>query len=582
MGYQNSLAVRVLQMMTVVMILLVVACGPAQQTGAPVTGADVPLEKKLEGSTQVKAAEVAKQRGGKLVMSQSSAFGNPNDPHLPATATGRIYFQPVTNGILKRDLYEKYAIAGDLAKSWELSKDGLTYTFKFNQGVKFQNVPPVNGREFTSDDAKYLLMRITADPSVVLDKWKPRFQRAIDFGKIDTLDTPDKYTLVVKLKEPYSPFLDAVANPGTVVIPKEFVEKFTEKVVLEGAVGTGPFIPVDYKNQQIASYKKNPDYWKKDSAGGQLPYVDELNFLYFADLQTELAALRSGQLDVSRSAADINKGMVTGLQRDVPNVQVFRTPVANITNFRFNTKVKAFQDVRVRRAFHLAIDRYQFSDLITEGLGVVSGPVTSPVFADVTNTTEWLQQQPGYRKDKTKDMADAKQLMKDAGYGDGLTLGALGYISAGVSSADVLALLADQLKPLNITLKSETVDYAGQWLPRATAGEFELAYMSHTVGTDVDSVIAAHLLGGAPRNYGKFSSQKLDDLIKKEQAAITSEERKKWAQEAEQVIFDEAPMLFLYTNVNTMLASPWVRNAASGAIIGSEANLVEQAWLDKH
>src|SRR5713101_2731133 len=104
------------------------------------------------------------------------------------------------------------------------------------------------------------------------------------------METPDKYTLVVNLAKSYAPFLDAVAAPGTLMLPKELVEKFPEKIITEGMIGTGPFIPDEYKNQQIASYKKNPDYWKKDAQGGQLPYLDELNGLYFADAQTSLAS----------------------------------------------------------------------------------------------------------------------------------------------------------------------------------------------------------------------------------------------------------------------------------------------------
>ncbi len=575
----KSTMTLVFTIIAVVMATFMAACGPAEQTGQP-TG-ETPSDKTTTDSAGVKPAEAAKQLGGKLVMVGTGTFGNPNDPHLPITATGRVYAVPVTNGIMKRDLYDKnYSITGDMAKSWEVSKDGKSYTFKLQQGIKFHNVAPINGREFTSEDAKYTLLRITAHPSVIVEKWKPRFQRAIDFGEIESIDTPDKYTVVVNLKNPYAPFLDAVANPGTLVLPKEFVEKFPEKIVIEGMIGTGPFMPVDYRNQQIASYKKNPDYWKKDSAGGQLPYLDDLEVLYFADVQTETAAFRARQIDVTASSNVINKGTVDLVKKDDPKIQVFRTPVASLTNFRFNTKFKPFQDVRVRRAFHLAVDRHQFSELLTEGVGVVSGPVTSPVFPEVANTMDWLLQQPGYRKDKKADLEEAKRLMKEAGYEDGFEMGAM--ISTGTQAGDWAALLADQIKPLKITVKPDLVDYAGQWVPRATNGEFELAWMAHTVGTDVDSVIAAHLLGGAPRNYGKFTSAKFDDLIKKEQLSITAEERRKYAQEAEKVIFEEAAMLFLYTNVNTMLAQPWVHNAADGAIIGSSIGLVEQVWLDKH
>ena len=105
-------------------------------------------------------------------MDPSGVFGNPNDPHLTATATGRNYAVPVTNSLVSMDLYDaQFSIVPNLAKSWEISKDGLNYTFKLQEGVKFQNVPPVNGREFTSEDAKYSLLRITADPSLIVEKW---------------------------------------------------------------------------------------------------------------------------------------------------------------------------------------------------------------------------------------------------------------------------------------------------------------------------------------------------------------------------------------------------------------------------
>ncbi len=176
--------------------LLLAACSPASTSKptapAPATGGQQSEAQNAE-RTAATPFEVAKERGGKFIMTESGAFSSPNDPHLTITLSGRVYSLPVTNNLLKRNIFDKsLPIKGDLAKDWSVSKDGLSYTFQLQQGVKFQNVPPVNGREFTSEDAKYTIMRITADPSVVIDKWKPRFQRATDFGKIKSIETPDK------------------------------------------------------------------------------------------------------------------------------------------------------------------------------------------------------------------------------------------------------------------------------------------------------------------------------------------------------------------------------------------------------
>ncbi|MSQ14548.1 MAG: ABC transporter substrate-binding protein [Dehalococcoidia bacterium] len=556
------------------MLLTMAACGPAAQPAEPAAGSEVKApDKQTAGSL-----EVAKVRGGKLLVHEGGSFGNPNDPHLVATSSGRAYAVPAANGLLTRDIWDpKAPMVPDLAKSWEVSKDGKSYTFKLREGIKFHNVAPVNGREFTSEDAKYTLLRLTADPSVIVEKWKPRFQRAAEFPKFKSLDTPDKYTLVVNLTEPYAPILDIIAHPGTLVIPREFVEKFPEKIILEGMVGTGPFMTTEFKNQQIAGYKKNPDYWKKDPQGGQLPYLDELSHLYFADATTALASFRAGQLDI---ASPTTKSMMDNVKKDIPGAKTLITPKASLANFRFNSKFKPFQDVMVRRALHLVVDRHQIADLITEGLGVVSGPVTTPVYPEVANTMDWLLQQPGYRKDKAQDIAEAKRLMKEAGYEAGFEL--RGLFPVGSTSGDLAAILADQLKVLNVKLKPEQVDYAGQWVPRSTNGEFEISNMTHTVSTDVDSVLAVHVMTGGSRNYGAFSSPSIDELVKKTQLATVVEERRKYAQEAEKLILEEAPLIFLYTNTTLVIAQPWVHNAADGPIIGHNVAMSEKIWVDKH
>ncbi len=574
-GHKEMRIISILAIL--ISIFVFAACGPAAQQNEQSSASEEAV-KTRDAAKMVSSdkLEVVREKGGKILIPETTVvWGNPNDPHLTATGTGRIYSAAMTNTILKRDIYNNFSIAPDLAKSWDLSKDGLTYTFKFHEGVKFHNVPPVNGREFTSEDAKYSLLRIIANPSLIVEKWRPRFQRALDFGSIQSIETPDKYTMVVKLKEPYAPFIDAVAFPGSQVLPKEFVEKFPEKIIIEGMIGTGPFLPNEYRNQSIASYKRNPEYWKKDSAGNQLPYLDEFAYQYFADEQTRLAAFRARQLDASPATGE----QLKAIQRDEPSVRVLMIPNANITVFRFNTKFKPFQDVRVRKAMHLAVDRHQFAEIIGQGLAVPSGPVT-PGYPDLANTMDWLLSQPGYKKDKTQDLEEAKRLMKEAGYGDGLEVG--GLFSTSATSGDTIAMLQDQLKPLKITLKGEQVDYAGQWVPKATAGEFELAHMNHAVSTDADSVLSSHLLTNAPRNYGKFTDATLDELILTQRTALSLEERKKWAQEAEKRVLEVVPMIFAYTPTNATIVHPWIHNVGLSSVSGLLAHIPEHAWVEKH
>src|SRR5207249_3042435 len=128
------------------------------------------------------------------------------------------------------------------------------------------------------------------------------------------------------------------------ILPREFVEKFPEKIILEGFIGTGPFMPTEYKNQVIASYKRNPDYFKKDSAGNQLPYLDEISYLYFADPQSQHAAFRAHQVDVDHT---VQKTDIDNIMKAEPNAKAYVVPGLTIYNYRFNMKFKPFQDVKV-------------------------------------------------------------------------------------------------------------------------------------------------------------------------------------------------------------------------------------------
>ena len=188
------------------------------------------------------------------------------------------------NALLKFN-HDGTKILPDLAETWE-QKDDVTYVFRLRQGVKFHNVPPVNGRELTSEDVKYSIERqMTNQPG--------KFQHAYFFlDKLASIQTPDKYTIVFKTKEPYAPFLNYIASPWTVIVAREVVEKHGD--LQRHAIGTGPFIMQEYRREQEAVFVKNPNYFKKG-----LPYLDEVRLQYVIDPVAATAAFRGQQTDIS-------------------------------------------------------------------------------------------------------------------------------------------------------------------------------------------------------------------------------------------------------------------------------------------
>ena len=186
------------------------------------------------------------KRGGTLVVRSGPLRGI--DPHLETWAAALQVIHQTYNALLKFN-HDGTKILPDLAETWE-QKDDVTYVFRLRQGVKFHNVPPVNGRELTSEDVKYSIERqMTNQPG--------KFQHAYFFlDKLASIQTPDKYTIVFKTKEPYAPFLNYIASPWTVIVAREVVEKHGD--LQRHAIGTGPFIMQEYRREQEAVFVQEP------------------------------------------------------------------------------------------------------------------------------------------------------------------------------------------------------------------------------------------------------------------------------------------------------------------------------------
>ena len=226
--------------------------------------------------------KVDAKRGGTLVVRSGPIRGI--DPHMETWAATLQVVHQTYNALLKFN-HDGTKILPDLAETWE-QKDDVTYVFRLRQGVKFHNVPPVNGRELTSEDVKYSIERqMTNQPG--------KFQHAYFFlDKMASIQTPDKYTIVFKTKEPYAPFLNYIASPWTVIVAREVVEKHGD--LQRHAIGTGPFIMQDYRRDQEAVFVKNPNYFRKG-----LPYLDEVRLQYVIDPVAATAAFRGQQTDIS-------------------------------------------------------------------------------------------------------------------------------------------------------------------------------------------------------------------------------------------------------------------------------------------
>ncbi len=438
-----------------------------------------------------------------------------------------------TNQVVKRNIMSgNYEIIPELAESWEVSQDGLTYTFKLRKGIKFHNVPPVNGREFTSDDVEYMIKRISADPAIVPDKWKSLFQRRSDFENVSSIEKPDKYSIVIKTKQADAVFLHNLAAAGTVVVPKELIDDNPDKLIQDKIIGTGPFIHKDYVPDVRHILERNPDYWKKDERGAQMPYLDKLerNFYSGGDISVSIAAFLSGQTDLIGFYSNITETDLATVTKQMSDKSYVQTSSSsNWQHLRINPNRAPFNDVRMRKAVNLAIDRQQIIESTSRGGAEISGLIAPALAGQGAYTVDELSKMPGYRQPKDQDIAEAKRLIKEAGY-EGVTID-MNSSGSTAATADMMSLIKEQLSKvgINSTIKL-TANYQDH-LNEMLGDKFQLTYTGHGVSADVDGTVYLHFHSKGGRNYYKFSDAKWDQFAEKQRIAVNPEERKKVVRE---------------------------------------------------
>ncbi|MSP23045.1 MAG: ABC transporter substrate-binding protein [Dehalococcoidia bacterium] len=286
-------------------------------------------------------------------------------------------------------------IEPDLAEKWEVNPDQTVFTFHLRKGVKFHNVAPLNGREFTSADVKASIERYRAG-GVQKDVWEP----------VSSIETPDAYTVKLTLSEPLADFPRNIAAWSHM----DAREMLDDKAGLAlKAVGTGPFIQQEWVRKERSIFAKNPEYFEKG-----LPFLDNVISTVQDDLAVLLAGFSTNNFVdyATRDRDDADVVMKKNPGGDVVMMKYTTAQGVNTSGFHFQMKNPKWQDVRIRRAFSLAIDRREFdlARYLGEGGGYSKGPIPWQTLYGQMPTLEsqgpWLAYDP----------KQASQLLQAAGY----------------------------------------------------------------------------------------------------------------------------------------------------------------------
>ena len=246
-----------------------------------------------------------------------------------------------------------FTLVPDLALKADVSKDGRVYTIALRPGVRWESRAPVNGRELVAADVKYTFDRaVKKSPTANL------------LGRIEGIETPDKYTVRVTLADAYAPFLHNLAEPWNCIMPPEVEDKMGDFKAAESLIGCGPFVLERYEPGVKAVFARNPSYYAKG-----LPYLDKVEWLFVKDRSTQLSLFRAGQVDVPFYDARIPRTDVASFKKSNPTYPVVFWDWLAVRTLAFRTDKAPFNDVRVRRAFSLAVDRKKWLAQYLEGQG---------------------------------------------------------------------------------------------------------------------------------------------------------------------------------------------------------------------
>ncbi len=438
---------------------------------------------------------------------------------------------------------DKLEIEPDLAESWEFP-DPRTAIFRLRRGVKFHS-----GAEMTSEDVKFTLDRVL-DPAT-----RAPGRSFIDV--IKEIDTPDRFTVRVKMTFPLASLLSGLASANLSIVEKAAVLRHGN--LQRNVAGTGPFMLAEWVPDNFMRLVKNPNYFRRG-----LPNFDTLIIRVIPDQASLLAGVRTRALDM----ATINQGPVIAAARREAALNVMQKAGINLRIFAFNTSRPPFTDPRVRYAFSFAIDRQAIVNTAEFGYATVSGPVSAP--------TPWAlptTRFPSY----TQNIARARALLAEAGHPAGFATRIVTSptYEGGIAVAQVIQ---EQLRAIGVSATLETLEW-GTYINRWVARDFDTMIELRGGDPDPDRFLyrTFHSTGGV--NNFLFKDAAIDRLLERGRVNLEADARRPIYDELQRALIEAAPALFLYVPMETQVLQGYVRGFK---IIGNGAlYLLEGATVER-
>ena len=418
----------------------------------------------------------------------------------------------------------KSEIVPSLAKSWDISEDGKTYILHLVEGVKFHN-----GEDFKADDVVYSLNRIVTVQGAVNSSFVSQIEGFDELTngvatELSGVKAIDDYTVEIKLKEPYAGFMASLAAAPVSILDEKTTTMAGDKFGIEPefTVGTGPFKLKEWKLNEGIELVKNENYWK------EAPKIDGVEIKVVPDTETQNIMYRNGELDILD--LDYMVDYIPTYKQEFKDNLVF-VPRVGITYFTFNENIEPLNNVNIRKALSMAIDRQAIVDSMYNGTASIENGIFPKGLIGHNENIEAIE----YNTEK------AKEILAAEGYPNGFDMEIAIDSASSDTTKSVLEIISEQLSEIGVNASLKTYDES-TWLATRKAGELG-SFMSIWTADYNDPDNFIYTFFGTDENTKlrslNYKDKEVIDRVAKARAIINEDERIKEYQALEKKIISE-------------------------------------------
>jgi peptide/nickel transport system substrate-binding protein len=467
-----------------------------------------------------------------------------------------VYFNP------SRPLENADTVIPELADRWSWQDNYRNLVFFLRKNVKWHD-----GRPFTSRDVKYTFDVVREAPDAPA---KLRLSARKDwYANVEAVEAPETHTVVFRLKRPQPSFILMLASGYSPIYPAHVpIAELRQK-----CTGTGPFKQKDYARGQSLELERNPDYFIPDR-----PYLDGIKYLIIGERGTRLAALQSGRIDAF-VPLEMTKSMAEAAKKTASQLVITEVGQNGSDNVILNHKKPPFDNLAVRRAVSLAMDRHSYVKGVRhDGAVVGAGMMPRPLgFWGLTDQD--LRPLPGYGN-AAQEKAEAKRLLAAAGFGAGKTLRVDLVTRTIPIYLDVASFVADQLHQVGVEAVVKQVDSAA-WFPALARRDFQIGANLTAGGfDDPDAYFYENYKCGASRNYTDYCSEEMDRLIDLQSQELDRAKRLKLVYDIQRKLEADVARPMLGWRKEYFATWPHVKNLVPHNSLYNYGRM-QDVWLDR-